>query len=44
LIVTNASATMEVVTKSATKLTRDTAVHVLKDTNSVGRHALVCDY
>lgn len=38
LIVTNAGATMGVVSKSATKLTRGTAVHVLKDTDPVGSH------
>jgi len=44
LIVTNANATMEVVAKPATKRTRGTAVHVLKDTDPVGSHVLVCDY
>ena len=46
-IVTNVSAAMMTkknVAKDATKLRRDTSVHVLKDTNSVGSHVLVCDY
>jgi len=43
LIVTNAVArrrTKSAVIKSATKLTKDTAVYVIKDTNSVGSHVL----
>lgn len=44
LIVTNASVPMVAVSKSAKKLTGDAAVHVIKDSNPVGRHVLVCDY
>ena len=44
LIVTNASATMEAVTKSVRKPTRDTAVHAFLDINPLEVHVLVCEF
>ena len=44
LIVTNASATMEVVSKSVRKPTRDTAVHAFLDINPLEVHVLVCEF